>query len=123
MAESELSFKNLQVWSKAMDFASISMDITESFEGHFRIKEQLESSSASVPQNIAEGHGRISVKENIQYLYIARGSLYEALTILNLLHRKSLIDNELLSSQETRGLEIVKMINKLISSKRKFLNK
>lgn len=115
------SFKNLNVWSKSMDFAVRCFDITESFEGHFRIKEQLEASSASVPQNISEGHGRVSVKENIQYLYFSRASLNEAVTLLNILERKNFISRELLEELESMGIEITKMLNKLISSKRKFL--
>lgn len=47
---------------------------------HFRLMEQLEASSTSIALNIAEGKGRYSKKEFIQFLYIARGSLYETVT-------------------------------------------
>ncbi|MEQ8688298.1 MAG: four helix bundle protein [Imperialibacter sp.] len=114
----QFSFKNLIVWQKAMEFVSLSFDITENIAGHFRIKEQLESASASIAQNIAEGEGRISMKENIQYLYFARGSLYEAITLLIVLHRKGFITEEQLAKQENIGLEIVKMINQLVKRKK-----
>lgn len=117
----EFSFKKLIVWQKALIFAEMSLDIADKTKGHFRLNEQLESSAASVAQNIAEGHGRVSTKENIHYLYIARGSLYEAITILNLYKQKSLISNETLDEMEALGLEIVKMLNSFITKQREYL--
>ena len=112
------SFKKLLVWQKAMTFSEKCLDITETIKGHYRLIEQLEAAAASVPQNIAEGEGRISVKENINYLYISRGSLYESITVLNLLYYKNLISKETLDEQESLALEITKMISALISQKR-----
>ncbi|WP_010422692.1 four helix bundle protein [Anaerophaga thermohalophila] len=113
------SFKKLLVWQKGMTFAEKCLDITETLKGHYRLIEQLEAAAASVPQNIAEGEGRISVKENINYLYISRGSLYESITVLNLLYYKNLISKETLDEQETIAIEITKMISALITQKRK----
>ncbi len=117
----EYSFKKLIVWQKSMNFAEKCLDITEKLKGHFRLIEQLESSSASIAQNIAEGNGRLSTKEYIHYLYISRGSLYESITILNLFHRKKFIADDILFQQEKLGLEIVKMLNSLISKQREYL--
>ena len=111
-------FKNLVVWQKAMDFASKVLDVSDTIVGHYRLKEQLEAAAASVPQNIAEGKGRVSTKEFIHYLYIARGSLYETITVLNLLHTRNFISNNLLDELEKNGMEITKMLNSLISKER-----
>ncbi len=75
MEKSQVNFsiKKLIVWQKSMHFVGQVMDITDSFDGHYRLKEQAESASASIAQNIAEGEGRISMKENIQYLAFAQG--------------------------------------------------
>ena len=113
------NFKKLIVWQKSMNYAEICLDITSDIKGHYRLIEQLEASSASVPQNIAEGNGRLSIKEYIQYLYISRGSLYESITLLNLFARKELITTDLLNQQEELALEIVKMLNALITKLRK----
>ena len=51
---------------------------------HYRLIEQLESAATSIPLNIAEGKGRLSKKEFMQYLYIARGSAYEMLTLVEI---------------------------------------
>ncbi len=115
------SFKKLHVWQKAMIFAEKCLDVTETIKGHYRLIEQLEAAAASVPQNIAEGDGRVSVKENINYLYFSRGSLYEFITLVNLFCRKNLISRKNLDELENIGMEISKMISALISQKRKFL--
>ena len=115
------SFKNLLIWQKSMVFTEVVMDITERIQGHYRLMEQLESSAASIPQNIAEGKGRVSTKEFIHFLYIARGSLYEAVTILNLLGHKKLITETELENLEMKGLEITKMLNSFISKEREKL--
>ncbi|MBI5605158.1 MAG: four helix bundle protein [Deltaproteobacteria bacterium] len=43
---------------------------------------------------IAEGKGRFSKKEFVQYLYIARGSLYETMTLLEIFKRRNWISHE-----------------------------
>ena len=115
----EFGFKDLLVWQKAMDFADSAISVTENLNTpskHFRLIEQLESSAASVPQNIAEGKGRRTDKEFVQYLYISRGSLYEAITLIYLFERRSWIDQTVVKDLEARALEIARMIKGLINS-------
>ena len=84
------AFEDLLVWQKAIDFAETVIKTIDKFEAprkHFRIIEQLEAASISVSSNIAEGKGRFSKKEFIHYLYIARGSLFETLSLLILIRR------------------------------------
>ena len=112
-------FKELTVWQKSMDFAQRVIEIAEnntSDRKHFRLMEQLESSSASVAMNIAEGRGRKSNKEYVQFLHISRGSLYETITLLNLFERMGWITHKHLLELEGMGLEIGKMLNGLITS-------
>ena len=61
---------------------------------HFRIVEQLESAATSVALNIAEGKGRHSKKEFRHFLYIARGSLYETIALLQILLMKRWIESD-----------------------------
>jgi four helix bundle protein len=68
----EFAFKELQVWQKAIDFAEKILGLIERMDtsrSHYRIIEQIEASAISISNNIAEGKGRHSQKEFIQYLY------------------------------------------------------
>jgi four helix bundle protein len=79
------SFEDLKVWQKAVEFAEGVIQLVDKLETprkHFRLIEQLEAASTSVAMNIAEGKGRQTTKEFIQFLYIARGSLFEVITLL-----------------------------------------
>jgi len=72
------AFEGLKVYRRALDFSVTVIDIIDEIETprkHFRLVEQLESSSTSVALNISEGKGRFSKKEFKHFLYIARGSL------------------------------------------------
>ena len=78
--------------------------------------EQIESSAASISMNIAEGKGRYSKKEFVHYLYIARGSLYETITLLVIFRRKKWITDEQYKALEIAGEEIAAMLMGLIKS-------
>jgi len=66
--------------------------------------------------NIAEGKGRNSKKEFIQFLYVSRGSLYETLTLLEIFSMRQWIGTEEYEALENQSNEIAKMINALIKS-------
>ena len=112
-------YEKLEVWNKAVDFAVEVIDTVENIttdRKHYRLMEQIEASSTSVAMNIAEGKGRFSKKEFIQYLYISRGSLYETMTLLEIFRRKRWITDNQYSKLETYGKEIASMIKGLINS-------
>ena len=114
--EEFLSYEKLLVWEKAIDWASDVIDLVDKINynrKHYRLIEQLESSSTSVALNIAEGKGRFSQKEFRQYLYISRGSLYETLSLLLIMKKKTWISDEDYNKIRANGLEINKMINSL----------
>ena len=77
-------YKELEVWQKARRFAVELYRITASFPKSeiFGLTAQIRRSATSVPANIAEGWGRGSTKDHIQFLLIARGSLLELETHL-----------------------------------------
>ena len=119
MDRNRFVFEKLIVWQKAMDFAEVIISYTESLQSnrnHYKLVEQLESCAISVAMNIAEGRGRQSTKAYILHLTYARGSLYEALTITELMSRKKWISSARQDEARQLALEVVKMINKLISS-------
>jgi len=115
----KFSFEDLEVWRKAVEFAKGVIELAESVETdrkHFRLIEQLEACSTSVALNIAEGKGRYSKKEFVQYLYIARGSLYETITLLVILNKNNWISDSELDEAKASGEEIGKMLSGMITS-------
>jgi len=102
-----------------MAFANGVIDLIEHLDTnrhHYRLIEQLESAATSIPMNIAEGKGRKSKKEFMQFLYIARGSLYEVLTLLEIFQMRNWVDSDSFRKLELQSNEIGKMINGLIRS-------
>lgn len=119
MNNTNFTFKDLKVWQKALVFADEILECCENLNSknkHFRLIEQIESSCASISQNIAEGQGRNSNKEFKQFLYYSRGSLYETVTLLNIFRLRNWIKSEQLQKFEMQAEEIGKMINGLINS-------
>jgi four helix bundle protein len=110
------SYKDLVVWQKSIEFAIKVIDIAENLgqsRRHFRLIEQLEAAVTSIPMNIAEGKGRISTKEYMHFLMIARGSLYEMMTLLEIFRLKGWVSQDEFQSLEVSSDEIGKMINGL----------
>ncbi len=71
-------FRNLEVWKEAVDLYSFVNDVLGIINNiSFKVKAQIEDSIFSVSSNIAEGYCRRSLKENIQFINIALGSLGE----------------------------------------------
>lgn len=124
MQEVRFSFEDLEVWQKAVNFAKIVIDLSEEIDTgrkHYRLIEQLEAASTSIALNIAEGKGRYSKKEFVQFLYIARGSLYETVTLLIIFHKKNWIKDIQLEEIKSIGDEIGRMLSSLINSIKKKL--
>jgi four helix bundle protein len=69
-----------------------------------------------VPSNIAEGAGRNSSKELLQFLYYATGSLSELETQLIIAHNLEYFNNEQKQDIDTMVSEIFKMLSGLIKS-------
>lgn len=93
----KFGFEELEVWQKAVGYSKEVILLAETIDTgrkHYRLIEQLEAASASIALNIAEGKGRYSKKEFIQFLYIARGSLFETITLLIIFHANNWITTE-----------------------------
>lgn len=85
---------------------------------HIRLVSQIEASSTSVSQNIAEGKGRQYKKEFIQFLYIARGSVFVAVTLNEIFRRRGLFLPDDAADIKARCETIDRKINGLVNSLR-----
>ena len=89
-------FEDLEVWQMARKFAAAIYQLTllEKFSREYKLKDQIKDSSGSVMDNIAEGFGRESRLEFINFLGIAKGSLNETKSQLYRSLDYGLINNE-----------------------------
>ncbi len=78
------SYRDLRVWTEAMELAADAYRVTRSFprEEVFGMTSQIRRAAASIPANIAEGYGRESAGNYVQFLKNAQGSLKELETHL-----------------------------------------
>jgi four helix bundle protein len=78
------SFRQLEVWQLAIKMTFAIYQLTKSFPDseRFGLTNQLRRAAVSVASNIAEGHGRSTRGEYIQFLGHARGSVCEVETQL-----------------------------------------
>ena len=79
----------------------------------FRLCDQLSRAVISIPSNIAEGNGRGSRKDYAHFLSIARGSLYETMTQIEIAVNLGYIKEE--DAPSDLASAIRKMLNSLIS--------
>lgn len=79
-------FKELIVWQKAMELVREVYRLSKQFpaDERFALTDQLRRAVVSIPSNIAEGNGRAGNKDYAHFLSIARGSLFETMTQLQI---------------------------------------
>ncbi len=111
------SYKDLQVWNKAMDLTTMVYDALKTFppKEEYGLSSQMRRSSVSIPSNIAEGYGRNSTLDYCRFLQIALGSAYELETQVELTHRLNYIDNETTQMLAAQLSEVGRMLNSMIN--------
>jgi len=111
------SFTELEVWQKAHRLVLKIYKLTADFPNaeRFRLTDQLCRSASSIPANIAEGKGRNSRKEYVQFLYIARGSLEETKYHLILSRDLGYLSSEGFDELLEGYNEVGRMLNGLIN--------
>jgi four helix bundle protein len=115
---SGFGFENLAVWQKALVFADLVYDMTESFPRaeRFGLTSQLRRAAVSVSSNIAEGSGRGSKKDFSRFVEIAFGSVCEVVSQTHLSHGRGFVSEENLNKVRESGEELGKMMSGLRAS-------
>lgn len=85
-----------------------------SFSRDFGLRDQIRRAAVSIPSNIAEGDERDTNKDSVRFLYIAKGSLAELLTQLEICKEIGYISNEEFLYLSEEYTKIAKMLGKLI---------
>jgi four helix bundle protein len=111
------TYKDLDVWQVAMDM------VVETYRARnwpdaerFGLPAQAQRSAMSVPANIAEGYGRGHTAEYLHHLFIARGSLLELGTHLELALRLKYVDPSSTTNVDALMTRVGMMLNKLIKA-------
>lgn len=104
-------YKNLKVWQKAVELATEIYELTNGFPNHelYGLTSQMRRSAISISSNIAEGAGRNSKKELLNFLSIAHGSSYELETQLIIANKIGLLSTQKLNDLTDKLTEIQKM--------------
>ncbi len=85
-------------------------------EETYVLSNQMRRAVVSIPSNIAEGRGRNSNKEFLNFLSIARGSLWDLETQLEICKRLGFLDNTQTDKSYVLITEVSKMLNALSNS-------
>ena len=105
-------YRKLEVWKEAVElFLIVKKRIDKLNTVSFKVKAQIEDSILSCSSNIAEGYGRRSIKENIQFLAIALASLGENYTQIFSLLNLGVIERDWFDEYDNK---LYSLENKLI---------
>jgi four helix bundle protein len=112
------SYRDLVLWQKAVELVTEVYTATSQFprEEVFGLTSQLRRCAVSVPSNIAEGQGRATKGEFIQFLSHARGSLFELETQLCIAGKLGYLSPERAQGLGVRAEEIARILNGLLTS-------
>jgi four helix bundle protein len=114
-----MSYRNQFIWQRAVQLAINCYKFTRLFPKSelYGLTSQIRRSSVSVASNIAEGYGRRSKQEYLQFLHMALGSLRELDTQLIIAKDVDLADKDLftpiLNEVEEMQSILVATLNKL----------
>jgi four helix bundle protein len=114
------SYRDLIVWQKAKLLAVSVYCITEVFPKTkiYGLTSQLRRASISVASNIAEGQGRLTRGEFLQFLGHSRGSLLEVQTQLEIAKELGFLEEAQFQEIEKLSTDVLKLLNGLMESLR-----
>ena len=118
MDQLEFSFEKLDVWQESRILVKEIYILLRNFpaEEKYALCDQIRRAVVSVPSNIAEGSGRMSVKEKIHFLEVAFGSLMETFCQMQIARDLEYISDEQILNVKAKVLQISKMLTGLRNS-------
>ena len=122
------SYRDLEVWQRSKDLALEFYRVTQSFpsDEKFGLTSQIRRASVSVAANIAEGQARVHTGDFVRHLSMARGSLAEVETLLEIATGLEYLQREkvkqLWNELQTIGRMLTALIQSLEAHSRKKLS-
>lgn len=111
-------FQKLEVYQKTKSLNKEILMFLKPKEVDPYIKDQLKRASLSININIAEGSGRFSKADKKHFYTIARGSVYECVSLLEILKDQRMIDDAVYLRFYNQYEIISKMLLGLINSQK-----
>ena len=117
---SEAKFRESIAWNKAMELTKAVYEATSSFpkQEMFGLTNQLRRASVSIASNLAEGEGRLTLREFLHFLGVARGSTLEVQTQLEIAVMMGLGHAEQLQPAQELAEEVRRIISASIATTR-----
>jgi four helix bundle protein len=112
------TYQELIAWQKGIALVTEVYEATRSFprDEIYGLTSQLRRAAVSIPSNIAEGQGRASSGEFVQFLCHARGSLYEVETQVIVASNLKYLSQTQRDSLDEKISELGRILNGLITS-------
>lgn len=112
------TFENLDVYKRALKFATDIDAILsdQNYSINRGLADQLSRASLSIPLNIAEGNGRWHQADKRQFFWIARGSVFECVPLIEILKHKSCISVSAYTGYRSDLEALGKMLTKLVQA-------
>jgi four helix bundle protein len=112
------SYRDLEVWHKAMELAQRCYEVTAEFPKReiYGLASQIRRAAVSIASNIAEGHSRRSRQAYLNHLSIALGSQSEVETQIDLSCRLGFISKESAGEVLLMAGGVGRMLHGLVAS-------
>ena len=111
-------YKKLEAYKLAKEFTIYVYSLLKAYPIYeqYAICDQLRRAAVSVPSNIAEGMGRMSVKERLHFLEISYASIMEVLCQLDISLSLGYVNEAQLSEAESLATTLTKVMSGLRKS-------
>ena len=113
-------FKELVVWQKSKDLAVKIYKISDNgkLSKDFGLRDQIRKSAVSIPSNLAEGDERDTDKDSVRFFYIAKASLAELRTQLQIAFEIGYFEKGLFEDLDQECRRLGRMIGALIKARK-----
>jgi len=112
-------YRELRVWQRSKELAVTIYNLSSSgpLSRDFGLRDQIRRAAVSIPSNIAEGDERDTNKDSVRFLYIAKGSLAELRTQLEIARDIGSLSKADYDPIEATCAEIGRMLGSLIKAR------
>lgn len=117
------SFKDLDAWKEGHALVLMVYRLTKHFpkDELFALVSQMRRAAVSITSNIAEGFGRASMKEKIQFYSVAQGSVTELQDQLLISKDVGYISAAQFAEAEMQAIRVHKILTGLIKRSREWV--